>query len=171
MGYHYDVLRRLDTSIVMSKQALLDELAKEGIKKFKEYVQEYWYDAYSPSDYDRTMQFLNSVSVRFEGDTVILYYDASGVYSAYRNFGGSGFDNNGHWNVYMDTFEPTAGQPFDAATAFNYFENTGMTVLTKDHAVHRAPAHAIRRTRGWLANYVTRAAQMVFGVKVKTAFR
>lgn len=69
-----------DKLVKQSQKSVKDELnkiGKETVAKLKEYTKKYWYDNYSPSDYQRTYSFLKTIKYRIFPATprVAIFYD------------------------------------------------------------------------------------------------
>jgi hypothetical protein len=80
----------------------LQKVAEEVKEYLRKYVDEHWYGAHSHEYYDRTMQFINSLTVdtvQSTGDRkeVAIYFDPSKISA---NKGAPGM-----WNQHMDVYE------------------------------------------------------------------
>lgn len=147
-------LAHLRSMIYQARDQVLRDCMKEGKEKMREYVQTYWYGTFSPTSYERTQDFLNSVDARWEGDTIVFFYNTSKI--------GSSPPFNG-WGSHS-SFD---GTPFNGDGFIQLVEN-GMTGGSPQNPRFGDDgAHAVKRLRGYLANYVTRAVQAKFGFHVK----
>lgn len=55
----------------------LNKIGKDTVDKLKEYTKKYWYSNYTPSDYQRTYSFLNTIRYRIFPSIprVAIFYD------------------------------------------------------------------------------------------------
>lgn len=82
--YSIAKLNQIAKEIEFDKQKALNLIMENGRKELQKYVKAYWYDAYSPSYYDRTYEFLNCVKARFiNDDEVEIYYDTAAISSSF----------------------------------------------------------------------------------------
>ena len=149
--YTIKKLKQISDSLDASKEKLLELIMDEGKEKMREYVQQHWYGIYTPRDYERTDEVLDCISARIEGDVVIVYYDENKLSHVhnYDNWGSHiGFNDEDFKIAYIE-------------------EGIGGAGLISNPRRNDNGANAIKRLRGWLANYITIAVQRTFGLSVK----
>lgn len=150
MPYQIQKLNQISNKLQGGKQEFLTLVAREGKEKMREYVQEHWYGTYTPEDYIRTEEVLNSISARFEGDVVVIYYDEFKISSMQG------------WNTWGQHIGFN-GEAFEIA----YIEEGVSGGVITNPRIGDDGANAIKRLRGWLANYITIAVQKAFGASVR----
>lgn len=149
MAYKIQKLNQISRTLLNDKKKFLKIICEDGKAKMREYVETHWYGTYTPKDYERTDEVLNSISADIVGDTVIIYYDESKI---------SSFTHDDGWGSHIGF----NGEPFDIG-----FIEYGVGGGSPNNPRIGDNANAIRRLRGWLSNYITRAVQQSFGVHVK----
>lgn len=148
--YQIQKLNLISGKLQGGKKKFLQLVMKEGKEKMREYVETHWYGVYSPQDYQRTEEVLNSVNAEINGDVVRIFYDESKISSM------RGWNTWGQHIGFND-------EAFDIA----FIElGVGGGVITNPR-IGESGANAIKRLRGWLANYITIAVQQAFGASVK----
>ena len=150
MPYRIQKLNQISRTLQNDKKKFLMIILEDGKDKMREYVEQHWYGKYTPKDYERTDEVLNCISADIVGDTVVIYYDESKI---------SSFTNIDNWGSHIGF----NGEPFEIAFV-EYGVSGGVSTNPR---LGDAGANAIRRLKGWLANYITRAVQQSFGVHVK----
>lgn len=150
MPYQIQKLNQISGKLQGGKQTFLNLVAREGKEKMREYVQEHWYGTYTPQDYMRTEEVLNSISARFEGDVVVIYYDEYKI---------SAIPHLNEWGQHIG-FN-------DEAFMIAYIEQGVGGGVASNPRRGDEGANAVKRLRGWLANYITIAVQQAFGASVK----
>lgn len=76
MGKHFN--NKIKTLEKMLNQELTKELIIIGentVNKIKEFLEQYWYNTYSPIDYDRTGSLKNSVRYTIDNNKIKIYFD------------------------------------------------------------------------------------------------
>lgn len=138
----------------MDRDELLEMIMEDAKEKLRDYIQEYWYDTYTPKDYDRTYDLLNSVDAKIEGNEVVLYFDDYQISS----------NRTGGWGQHIG-FE---GEPFE----IEFIEmGLGGSGSLRNPRRHDSGMRSLRRLRGWLSYYVNRAVKQAFGVNVRVISR
>lgn len=150
--YSIPKLNQISKKLELGKKKLLADIERDGKEQMREYVRMYWYSQYSPSSYNRTMEVLDSVSAKLEGDSVVIYYDNAKIGSAPNSHG---------WGAHAS---------FDGSSFSN-----GIVAMIEDGMSGGSPsnprigaggAHAIPKLIAWLATYIARAVQSAFGAGV-----
>lgn len=142
-------LNAIAQEIEVDKKKALNLIMKEGKNKLKEYVQVYWYDAYSPISYDRTDEFLNCIDAEFiNEDTVRIFYNSSKISAT--------FGNAGSWNIHA-SFD---GSPFAGENFIETVEFGGGGSPNNPRIGYGA--HALQRLRAYLLSYVQKAVRQSF---------
>lgn len=147
-------IAHLREAIYQARDQVLRDCMEEGKEKMREYVQTYWYGQYSPVSYARTQDFIDSVDARWEGNTIVFFYNTSKIGSS---------PNPGGWGAHS-SFD---GSPFNDDGFIEMVENGMGGGSPNNPRFGDDGAHAVKRLRGYLANYVTRAVQGRFGFHVK----
>ena len=150
MPYQIQKLNQISGQLQNGKQVFLELVAREGKEKMRKYVEQHWYGVYTPKDYARTDEVLNSISARFEGDVVVIYYDESKI---------SSVPAINEWGQHIGF----NGEGFEIA----YIEKGVSGGVDSNPRRGMEGANAILRLRGWLANYITKAVQQAFGASVR----
>lgn len=142
-------LNQISQELDFDKQKALNLIMENGRKELRKYVQIYWYSKYSPTYYDRTMEFLNCVKARFSGeDEVEIYYDTGAISASF------GSD----WNQHM-SFN---GSPFTGESFIETVEFGGGGSASNPR---RGDAtQGLQRLRAWLLTYVRKAVKQSFPI-------
>lgn len=147
--YSIAKLNQIAQEIEFDKQKALNLIMKEGKNKLREYVQVYWYDAYSPTFYDRTNEFLNCIDAEFvDENTVRIFYNPTKISAT--------FGNSGSWNIHA-SFD---GSPFAGENFIETVEFGGGGSPNNPRIGYGA--HALQRLRAYLLSYVQKAVRQVF---------
>ena len=133
-------------------QTCLQEIAKETEEYLKIYVETLWYGDHFPDRYQRTFQFLNSITkseIEMKGNkmNVAIYFDTSKITP---NFLG-----NGEWNQHMGF----NGQPF-VDGLIETIENGNPSPYSPSYA--RGGIGMLKETSKWLEKELPRIAKRVF---------
>lgn len=158
--YKYAISRAKEFDKLLKKSAseIMDRIGQDTVNKLKVYIRLYWYDRYSPTDYDRTYSLLNSVSYKVEGNTVKIYIDENKLIHATQS----------GWNQHM-SFD---GEDFSAGL-IEFIENgrfdSGKTGTKTNPRIGKG-SKAIEKTLRWLNKYINqevkRQLSIVLGTKV-----
>lgn len=151
MAYQIKKLKQISNSLQRSKQEVLDIIMEDGKAKMREYVEKHWYGVYTPEDYQRTEDVLNCISAKIEGNIVTIFYDENLI---------THFHNNNNWGSHIGFNDE------EFSIAYIEYGIGGAGVSTNPRRFDSG-ANAVRRLRGWLANYITKAVQKAFGASVK----
>lgn len=135
--------RKIKNFINQKAPKIAEQVGKDVSTKLRDYIQRYWYDTYSPQDYERSHSLLEAVVYERHGSYVNIYIDESKLAHAQ-------FENN--WNQHMS---------FDAvdfgAGLIQFIENgvynSGLTGSINNPRIGDA-SHAIERTNKWIARYI-----------------
>lgn len=150
--YSIAKLNQIAKEIEFDKQKALNLIMENGRKELQKYVKAYWYDAYSPSYYDRTYEFLNCVKARFiNDDEVEIYYDTTAISSS--------FSGGGYWNIHA-SFD---GSPFGGESFIETVE-FGSGGGSDANPRKGYGTHGLQRLRAWLLSYVYKAVKQCFPV-------
>jgi hypothetical protein len=130
----------------------LEEISNQTGKELQKYVQSEWYEAHSSIDYDRTMQFLNSIiNTKVEskggGFIVSVAFDEKSIIP---NFLGSGM-----WNEHMGF----SGAPF-VGGLIETIEEGNLSPYSPPYA--RTGIHMLEKTAYWLTINLPKIAKQVF---------
>lgn len=75
--YRYTISQIKKSTKLLNKN--IDEICRkvgeDTVNKLKTYIKLYWYDRYSPEDYERTYSLKNAVSYEIENQSVYIYID------------------------------------------------------------------------------------------------
>lgn len=156
--YKYTISRtkELDNLLKKSIREIMDRVGQDTVNKLKVYIKLYWYDRYSPKDYDRTYNLLNSVSYRVKEDSVEIYIDEDKLVHAVQ----------AGWNQHM-SFD---GEDFSAGL-IEFIENgkfsSGKTGAKSNPKVGKG-SKAIERTTIWLNKYINQEIKKQLSIVLKT---
>lgn len=154
MAYRIQKLNQISNRIRTNKVKLMRVIGQDGRDKMKEYVEMHWYGAYTPKDYERTNEVLDCITYKIEGDTVVIFYDEDKL---------SQIHNLGNWGSHLG-FN-------DQEFKIEYIEKGVNNGVETNPRIGDSGANAIARVRGWLANYITKVVQEIYGVNVKARAR
>lgn len=157
MKFKNKKIQKIHDGLMADKERMLQNIAKETKNKMQEYIETYWYDVYSPIDYERTYDVLRSIDVKFENDVVVIFYNADKIFST---------PNLGSWGEHsgFDFGDFSEG-------IIEYVENGVSGGSIQNPRLGDTGAKAIPRTRGWLNNYLVKAIKKEFGINVKIRMR
>lgn len=95
--YRYTISQKKKLEKLLRKElsVVLEKIAQDTVNKVKVYIKQYWYNRYSPEDYERTYSLYKSVKYEILDDNVIVYFDLNnadrkrfqnGSWGSYTNF-------------------------------------------------------------------------------------
>lgn len=75
--YEYTISKSKEVEKLLQKELkdILETIGKDVSNKVKEYIQRYWYDTYTPENYNRSWSLLKSVTYKVYDDYVEVYID------------------------------------------------------------------------------------------------
>ena len=100
VGKHFN--NKISTLEKMLDKEVREELinvGEETVNKLKQFLDKYWYDTYSPTDYKRTYSLRNSIRYTIKKNKVLVYFDRRYFSTKTYNDGNGwqphrGFDDN-----------------------------------------------------------------------------
>lgn len=144
-------LNEISQQLEIDKDKALKKILEDGKKKLQEYVRVYWYNAYSPKQYDRTDEFFDCVDARFIGENEVeIFYDTDALQAMF------GAEDN--WNKHMG-FDYS---PFDGEGLIQMLEFGMNGGSTNNPRFGDSGAHGLLRLRAWLLTYVKKAVAESF---------
>lgn len=73
--YHITTVKEVEKMLRKNIEGVLKDIGEDTCEKLRVYTKQYWYDRYTPEDYERTYSLLNSISYEIDGMHVHIYYD------------------------------------------------------------------------------------------------
>ena len=159
MSVNINNREELDMFLRLTAQDIMNNLIKEIKEYLKKYVQDNLYNKYSPSDYDTTYQFIDSISsdIKVSGSEYngVVFFDTTKIYPK--------ATEPGRWNQHMGTIGLSEGIPFDGEDFIKQMEEYGR--YTNDPTTNLKGIHMIRETKralsdGQIAAMLIKAASM-----------
>lgn len=83
--YAISKTKGIDKLLKKKVSEILEITARDVVAKIKEYIQRYWYDVYTPQDYERTNSLLRSVKADIGRSKIEIYIDETEFEYALRN--------------------------------------------------------------------------------------
>ena len=93
-GYVISRKNRMIKLLEKDLQNILETIAQDTVKKIKVFIRQYWYNRYTPKNYERTESLYNSVRYSIIGKSIYIYFDLD---SAKRKEG-----NRDEWGSYTN---------------------------------------------------------------------
>ena len=119
---------------------LIEQIAQDTVKKIKVFIRQYWYNRYTPENYERTYALYNSVKYFIYGKEIHIYFDLDSIqrhagnaeeWGSYTNFQGKPSFGGDFWESmveYIDTgeFPNGTGSPTNPrlGKGINFIEKT-----------------------------------------------
>lgn len=76
IGKHFNnKLSTLNKMLNQEMKKILIDVGEKTVNKIREFLDQYWYDTYSPINYNRTGSLKNAVRYNIEKDKVKIYFD------------------------------------------------------------------------------------------------
>lgn len=76
IGKHFNnKLKTLDKMLDQEMRRILEDIGEKTVNKIREFLDQYWYNTYSPIDYDRTGSLRNAVRYTIEKNKIKIYFD------------------------------------------------------------------------------------------------
>ena len=95
---------------------ILAKIAEDTIHKIQVFLNQYWYNRYTPLQYERTYSLIKTLKYKIDGQDILIYFDLSkakrrdfesGLWGSYTDFkGDASFIDEDFWNSmieYIDT--------------------------------------------------------------------
>lgn len=137
---------------------ILKKIGEDTVNKLKVYVRQYWYNRYTPKDYERTYSFLESISYRIERNTVEIYFDEEKFDHIFVNDG---------WGVHVGFDGDDFGSGLIEFIENGTFDSGNKGSLTNPRVGDHSGA--IEKTKKWLDKYVKDEVkkQLQIGLNIK----
>lgn len=108
--YRYTISQIKKNAKLLNKDidTICKKVGEDTVNKLKTYIKLYWYDRYSPEDYERTYSLRNAVSYKIIDQSVYIYIDTNAfIYHKSDNGWGQhiGFDGKDFSEGLMDFVE------------------------------------------------------------------
>ena len=87
-----NIIKQIDVQLNRKLVVAMDKVGETVMKNLEDYIQKNWYDAYSPTHYKRTYEFIRSITktdAKFINGvcTVEVYFDEDKIKANYTNDG------------------------------------------------------------------------------------
>ena len=146
----YMISRQKEMEKLLTKDIsdIVEQVARDTVKKIKVFIRQYWYNKYTPQNYERTDSLYNSVKYEVDGTDIYIYFDLD---SAKRKEGDSE-----SWGSYTDfkdnpSFEGDFWMNMIEYIDTGYFP-VGIGSLTNPRLGHGI--NFIEKTENWLNKYL-----------------
>ena len=139
---------------------ILQKIGEDTVNKVRVYIRMYWYNRYSPEDYERTQSLLEAVSYQIKNNTVVIYIDEEKLEhgTPFKKWGQHvGFDGSDFGAGLMEFIE-------------NGVFDSGKTGSPNNPRIGNG-SEAIRRTTEWLNKYINDEVKRRLGVKLGVTFK
>ena len=151
-------IKGIDDSIRTQIKEELNSLGQEIVDKLRTYTQE-WYDTYSPIDYQRSYDVLDSISYNVSGYDLRVIFDMRKIRGATLN------DKKG-WQQHrgFDGVDFTWG-------LINFIENGGNGGIASNPRRNDGGIHMIEKTQKWIDEYLKKRTKEIIRVALRANYK
>lgn len=144
--YNYSINKAKKIDLLMKKKVgdMLDVIGEDISNKIKEYLIKYWYNTYSPKNYERTYSLLESVKYKKSRSYVTVYIDEEEFIYAVQG--------TELWNQHMGFDEERFGKGLIEFIEDGKFDS-GKFGASSNPRIGNG-SHVIKRINTWLKRYV-----------------
>lgn len=138
-------------------EEIVEQIAKDTVKKLKVFVEQYWYRTYVPTQYNRTYSLLDAIDYEISGNIASIYLNEDMLVHDFREE---------NWNAHM-SFD---GEDF--GEEIMYFIENGVYPSGKYGSFHNPRigdgSGAIQKTINWLNRYLRRTVSKELALRFNT---
>ena len=147
-------INRMNKEVNREIDKRLHELGQAMVEKLKDYTQQ-WYSSYSPQDYERTGDLINSITYSVKGRTVRVIFDMRKFHTAKVNDGEGWQPHRG-----FDGIEFTYG-------LIDWIENGGNGGVLSNPRRDDGGIHMIENTQQWLDEYMDEQTKEIVNAVIR----